>query len=141
MKGVVDITIVGAGIVGAATAYRLREKWPDAQMLVLEKEPAPATHQTGRNSGVIHSGIYYKPGSLKAELCRTGREMLYAFALAEDLPHERCGKIILAVEEEEVPRFSLGGKKIKFRASPGSTKRIFRIMSLMHGAKPPSMCP
>jgi L-2-hydroxyglutarate oxidase len=73
-------------------------------MLVLEKEPAPATHQTGRNSGVIHSGIYYKPGSLKAELCRTGREMLYAFAQAEDLPHERCGKIILAVEEEEVPR-------------------------------------
>ena len=104
MKGIVDITIVGAGIVGAATAYRLREKWPDAQMLLLEKEPAPATHQTGRNSGVIHSGIYYKPGSLKAELCRTGREMLYAFAQAEDLPHERCGKIILAVEEEEVPR-------------------------------------
>jgi L-2-hydroxyglutarate oxidase len=99
-----DVTIIGAGIVGAAVAYRLREKWPDAKIIVLEKEAAPAQHQTGRNSGVIHSGIYYKPGSLKAVLCRTGREMLYDFAQSEEIPHERCGKIILAVEEEELPR-------------------------------------
>ncbi len=104
MNTPVEVTIIGAGIIGAATAYRLREKWPDARILVLEKESAPAYHQTGRNSGVIHSGIYYKPGSLKAELCRSGREMLYAFAQAEEIPHERCGKIILAVEEGEVTR-------------------------------------
>ncbi len=100
----VEVTIIGAGIIGAATAYRLRERWPDARILVLEKEPSPAYHQTGRNSGVIHSGIYYRPGSLKAELCRTGREMLYDFAQAEGIAHERCGKIILAVEDEEIPR-------------------------------------
>jgi L-2-hydroxyglutarate oxidase LhgO len=104
MREGADVTIIGAGIVGAAVAYRLREKWPDAKIIVLEKEAAPAQHQTGRNSGVIHSGIYYKPGSLKAVLCRTGREMLYDFAQSEEIPHERCGKIILAVEEEELPR-------------------------------------
>jgi len=104
MNAGVEVTIIGAGIIGAATAYRLREKWSDARILILEKEATPASHQTGRNSGVIHSGIYYKPGSLKAELCRTGREMLYDFARAEGIPYERCGKIILAVEEEEIPR-------------------------------------
>ncbi len=99
-----DVAIVGAGIIGAAVAHRLRQVWPEARLLVLEKAPYPAAHQTGRNSGVIHSGIYYKPGSLKATLCTKGREALYAFARAEDLPHEQCGKLILATEEAELPR-------------------------------------
>lgn len=99
-----DITVIGAGIVGAAVAYRLRAVFPDARLLVVEKEAEAALHQTGRNSGVIHSGIYYKPGSLKARLCAEGREMLYEFAQQEGIPHERCGKLILAVEKEELPR-------------------------------------
>ncbi len=99
-----EVGIVGAGVVGASVAYALRKRWPEARIVVLEKEGEPAYHQSGRNSGVIHSGIYYKPGSLKATLCRVGREKLYAFAAAEGIPHERCGKIILAVEEAEVPR-------------------------------------
>lgn len=99
-----DVAIIGAGIVGAAVAYRLRQVLPSANLLVLEKEPVPAAHQTGRNSGVIHSGIYYRPGSLKAQLCAKGREMLYAFAQQEGIPHERCGKLIVATEKEELPR-------------------------------------
>lgn len=99
-----DVAIVGAGIVGAAVAYRLRQAWPEARIVVLEKESRPAAHQTGRNSGVIHSGLYYKPGSLKATLCAEGREALYAFAQEEGIPHERCGKIILATQPEERPR-------------------------------------
>lgn len=99
-----DIAIVGAGIVGTAVAYRLRQVLPSASLLVLDKEPVPAAHQTGRNSGVIHSGIYYRPGSLKAQLCAKGREMLYAFAQQEGIPHERCGKLIVATEKEELPR-------------------------------------
>lgn len=99
-----DIAVIGAGVVGAAVAYRLRESLPDVRLLVLEKESAPAFHQSGRNSGVIHSGIYYKPGSLKARLCAQGREQLYEFAQREGIPHERCGKIILATDASELPR-------------------------------------
>lgn len=99
-----EVGIVGAGVVGAAVAYALGKRWPEARILVLEKEAGPAYHQSGRNSGVIHSGIYYKPGSLKATLCRVGREKLYAFAAEEGISHERCGKLILAVEPSEVPR-------------------------------------
>ncbi|MCS6895722.1 MAG: L-2-hydroxyglutarate oxidase [Bacteroidia bacterium] len=99
-----DITVIGAGVVGAAVAHRLRKVLPDVRLLVLEKEPKPAFHQSGRNSGVIHSGIYYKPGSLKATLCAKGREMLYEFAANENIPHDRCGKLILATESDELPR-------------------------------------
>ncbi|MCS7298271.1 MAG: L-2-hydroxyglutarate oxidase [Bacteroidia bacterium] len=99
-----EIGVIGAGIVGAAVAYRLRTVLPEATLLVLEKESEPAAHQSGRNSGVIHSGIYYKPGSLKALLCSRGRELLYEFAAREGIPHERCGKLILAVELSELPR-------------------------------------
>lgn len=99
-----DVAVIGAGIVGAAVAYRLREAWPEARLLVIDKEPHPAAHQTGRNSGVIHSGIYYKPGSLKATLCAQGREELYAFAQAWAIPHECCGKLIVATTPEELPR-------------------------------------
>ncbi len=71
-------------------------------MIVVEKEPSPALHQTGRNSGVIHSGIYYAPGSLKAQLCTRGRELLLRFCADEGIPHEVCGKVIVAVDEEEL---------------------------------------
>ena len=99
-----DFAIVGGGIVGASTAYKLRLKYPDAKIALLEKEQNLALHQTGRNSGVIHSGIYYKPGSYKAKLCFDGRQQLVAFAKENDVPFDACGKIILATTEEEVSR-------------------------------------
>jgi len=99
-----DIAIVGGGIVGMATAYKLSLKHPDLQIVLLEKEPVLADHQTGNNSGVIHSGIYYIPGSSKAENCRNGRHQLVAFAQEHGIPHDICGKIILATTEEEVGR-------------------------------------
>ncbi len=97
-----DFTIIGAGIVGAATAYKLQLKYPDAKVLVLEKESHEAFHQTGRNSGVLHSGLYYKPGSFKAKNCVEGREALVEFAKAEGIQHEVCGKLVAAKNEAEV---------------------------------------
>lgn len=99
-----DIGIIGAGIVGAAIAYKLKTYYPDLELYVWEKESLPATHQTGRNSGVIHSGIYYKPGSLKATLCRQGREALIRFAQEHAIPYEICGKIIIATCPDELNR-------------------------------------
>ncbi len=98
-----DFIIVGAGIVGAATAYKLQLKYPKKSIALLEKETKIAMHQTGRNSGVIHSGIYYKPGSYKAENCRIGREQLVAFAKKYKIPYNICGKIIVATAKEELP--------------------------------------
>ncbi|MCB0483322.1 MAG: L-2-hydroxyglutarate oxidase, partial [Flavobacteriales bacterium] len=97
-----DFTIVGGGIVGLATAYKLQIAFPDALILVLEKENHFAPHQTGNNSGVIHSGIYYKPGSFKAKNCVEGRRELVAFANEHGIDHDICGKIIVAVEEREL---------------------------------------
>lgn len=96
-----DVAIVGAGIVGLATAYKLSDKYPDRSIVVLEKENEVALHQTGRNSGVIHSGIYYRPGSLKAKNCREGKRALVDFCRREGLRYEMCGKVIVAVSEEE----------------------------------------
>ncbi len=101
--GVYDCVIVGGGIVGLATAYRLTEAQPGVSVAVVEKEPAPARHQTGRNSGVLHSGIYYQPGSLKAVMCRTGRDSMVAFAQAHDIAHDVCGKLIVATDDSELP--------------------------------------
>jgi L-2-hydroxyglutarate oxidase len=98
------IAIIGGGIVGLATAYRLMERMPGATITVLEKENRVAAHQTGRNSGVIHSGLYYRPGSLKATCCREGKWELIRFCEAEGIPCELCGKVIVAVEEAERPR-------------------------------------
>jgi L-2-hydroxyglutarate oxidase len=94
--------IIGGGVVGSATAYKLSQKYPDAAIAVLEKETELASHQTGRNSGVIHSGIYYKPGSLKALNCLEGRRQLVDFAEKYKLEHEICGKLIMATKEEEL---------------------------------------
>lgn len=98
-----DLIVIGGGIVGLATAYTAAQRFPGLRILVLEKEQLPGTHQTGHNSGVIHSGIYYKPGSLKAQNCVRGRSMLLDFAREHDIPHEVCGKIIVATHEGELP--------------------------------------
>lgn len=97
-----EIIIAGAGIVGLATAFRLKEKNPNLRVTVLEKESGPARHQTGHNSGVIHSGIYYKPGSLKAINCIGGYHQLLDFAQKHEIPHEICGKIIVATRSSQV---------------------------------------
>lgn len=98
-----DVAIVGAGIVGLATAYHLTQTYPDLSLVVLEKEREIALHQTGRNSGVIHSGIYYRPGSLKARNCREGKKALVEFCEREGVAYDMCGKVIVAVEEDELP--------------------------------------
>jgi L-2-hydroxyglutarate oxidase len=97
-----DIIIVGGGIVGLATAYKLTIHHPDKKILVLEKEKKVAAHQTSHNSGVIHSGIYYKPGSYKARNCVAGRRELVQFARDHKIPHDICGKIIVATHESEL---------------------------------------
>jgi L-2-hydroxyglutarate oxidase len=96
-----DVAIIGGGIVGLATAYKLQIYSPKLKIVVLEKEKELAFHQTGRNSGVIHSGLYYKPGSFKAKNCVEGRKQLVAFALKNSVEHDVCGKIVLAVNEKE----------------------------------------
>ncbi len=99
-----DVAIIGGGIVGLATAYQLSEQYRGMSVAVLEKEDRLVAHQTGRNSGVIHSGIYYKPGSLKAINCREGRRRLVAFCEREGVAYDVCGKVIVAVDEDERPR-------------------------------------
>ena len=98
-----DVAIIGGGIVGLATAYHLTKRHPERRVLVLEKEAAIAQHQTGHNSGVLHSGIYYKPGSLRAVNCREGKRAMEAFCAAEGIDYEICGKVIVAVDEHELP--------------------------------------
>jgi L-2-hydroxyglutarate oxidase len=101
-----DIAIIGGGIVGLATAYRLTEQYPDRSVVVLEKEDEVAAHQTGHNSGVIHSGVFYEPGSLKAENCREGKRALVDFCEAHDVAYEMCGKVVVATHEREVPELN-----------------------------------
>ena len=98
-----DIAIIGGGIVGLATAYRLTDQYPDTSVVVLEKEDRVAAHQTSHNSGVIHSGVFYEPGSLKAQNCREGKRALIEFCEREDVDYEMCGKVVVATDESEVP--------------------------------------
>jgi (S)-2-hydroxyglutarate dehydrogenase len=98
-----DIAIIGGGIVGAATLYKLQLHYPHLRILLIEKEKRLADHQTGHNSGVIHSGIYYKPGSLKAVNCVNGRRELVQFAKDYGIAHDVCGKLIVATDEKELP--------------------------------------
>jgi len=117
-----DITIVGGGIVGLATALALTERYPQARVVILDKEAKIASHQTGHNSGVIHSGIYYKPGSLKARLCTEGARLMKAFCSEHGIHWELCGKLIVATDESELGRLTnihergqangLGGLKV-----------------------------
>jgi L-2-hydroxyglutarate oxidase len=100
-----DILIVGGGIVGVATALALVES-RRLRLGVVEAEPGLAAHQSGRNSGVIHSGLYYRPGSLKARLCSEGREAMFDFCRRHSIPHEQCGKLVVATRQDELPRLA-----------------------------------
>ena len=98
-----DIAIIGGGIVGAATFYKMQSKYPTLNIVLIEKMDILADHQTGHNSGVIHSGLYYKPGSLKAKNCIEGRHELVAFAKEHGIPHDICGKVVVATDPAELP--------------------------------------
>src|SRR3712207_803859 len=100
---VFDLVVIGGGIVGLSTARALLERHPGARLVVLEKEGRWASHQTGHNSGVIHSGIYYKPGSLKARFCREGARALVELCRERGIEYEICGKVIVATEPRELP--------------------------------------
>jgi L-2-hydroxyglutarate oxidase len=97
-----DVAIIGGGIVGLATAYQVTQQFPDWQVTVIEKEASVAQHQTGHNSGVLHSGIYYRPGSLKATNCRTGKAAMERFCQEHQIPYDICGKVIVAVDDSEL---------------------------------------
>ena len=99
-----DLIIIGGGILGLSAALEVAHQYPKIKLGVLEKEARLAAHQTGHNSGVIHSGIYYKPGSLKAKTCVTGGKLLTDFCDQYDIPYERCGKVVVATSEDELPR-------------------------------------
>lgn len=103
-KTTCDVVVVGAGIVGLASARELLRRRPGLRLAVVDKEPRVGAHQTGHNSGVIHSGIYYAPGSLKARLCVAGARELYAYCADNGIPTERCGKVIVATDESELGR-------------------------------------
>jgi (S)-2-hydroxyglutarate dehydrogenase len=117
-----DVAIVGAGLIGLATAYRLLESKPGLRVAVLDKEPELARHQSGRNSGVIHAGLYYTPGSLKARLCREGREELMAFADERGIAYRLCGKLVVALDESELPRLEELMRRGLSNGLPGLTE-------------------
>jgi (S)-2-hydroxyglutarate dehydrogenase len=99
-----NVVIIGGGIVGLAAAWRLGERFPGCRITLLEKEDAAGRHQTGHNSGVLHCGLYYKPGSVKARLAVSGIRQMVEFCQENDVPHEICGKLVVAADESEVPR-------------------------------------
>ncbi|WP_417385888.1 L-2-hydroxyglutarate oxidase [Gimesia sp.] len=99
----VDVAIIGGGIIGLAAGWQISRRFPQLSILILEKESQIAQHQTGHNSGVLHSGIYYKPGSLRAINCREGKRAMEEFCDAEEIPWDQCGKVIVAVDEQEFP--------------------------------------
>lgn len=117
-----DIAIIGGGIVGMATAMELSSTH-DLSLIVLEAEDRLAAHQTGNNSGVIHSGLYYKPGSLKAINCTIGREQMYEFCQTHHIYHERCGKVVVAVTKEEIPDL----EKVEERGKANGLKGVKRL--------------
>ncbi len=126
-----DAIIVGGGIVGLATAHRLLESRPGLRLLLLEKEPKLAAHQTGNNSGVLHAGLYYRPGSEKARLCIAGLRRMVAFCREQGIRHETCGKIVVATAADELPRLetllqqgAANGLQGLRRLSPGQIKEI-----------------
>ena len=104
VDGRYNVVLIGGGIVGLAVALEITRRFPALRLLLVEKEERVACHQSGHNSGVIHSGIYYKPGSLKARLCVAGAAEMIAFCRQHDIPHKVCGKVIVATSEEELPR-------------------------------------
>ena len=124
-----DVVIVGGGIVGLASAYQLVRRFPTLHVTILEKEAELGSHQTGHNSGVLHSGIYYKPGSLRATNCRTGKRAMEDFCEAEGVPYEICGKVIVAVSEAEFPQLEQiyqRGQENEVRCEMISAERLGR---------------
>jgi len=130
-----DVAVVGAGIVGLATARAIRRRRPDASIAVLEKEASIAFHQTGHNSGVVHSGVYYRPGSLKAELCLAGRKALIAYAAEHSIRCERIGKFIVAAGTQELPALDM----IESRARANGVPDVRRIDPAELGARAPGV--
>jgi L-2-hydroxyglutarate oxidase len=122
-KRIYDIAIIGGGIIGMATAMELSSLQRELSIAVIEAEGRLAAHQTGNNSGVIHSGLYYKPGSLKATNCTAGRELLYSFCQEHNIPHERCGKVVVAVNREEMTRL----ENLEERGKANGLKGIKRL--------------
>jgi len=114
-----DVAIIGAGIVGLATALRLLEQKPDLRVVLLEKEATVASHQTGHNSGVLHAGLYYQPGSLKARLCREGKVDLEAYCEAHDVPVEHTGKLVIALDDSELGRLEALKERALANEVPG----------------------
>ncbi|MBD2691801.1 L-2-hydroxyglutarate oxidase [Anabaena catenula] len=136
-----DFAIIGGGIVGLSTAMALGNRYHDARILVLEKESQWAFHQTGNNSGVIHSGIYYKPGSFKAKFCRDGSRSMVEFCQKHEIEHDICGKVIVATEEQEIPRLETlykrgleNGIPVQ-RISPEEVKEIEPHVSCVGGIR------
>lgn len=113
------VAIVGAGIVGLAIGRELARRRPDDRIVVLEKEDRVAAHQTGHNSGVVHAGIYYQPGSLKAVLCARGRSLLREYCAEQNLPYDECGKLVVAVDDDEIPRLEALQARAGDNAVPG----------------------
>ncbi len=139
-----EYVVVGGGIVGLSTAWTILEKKPSTRIAVVEKEERWAVHQTGRNSGVLHSGIYYKPGSLKSQLCREGNRRLQEFCNANGIRHETCGKVIVATTESELPlmgnlyqRGLANGLAVK-KLSAGAVTEIEPHVSCLAGIQVPS---
>jgi (S)-2-hydroxyglutarate dehydrogenase len=139
-----DYVVVGGGIVGLSVAWTILQKRPGSQITILEKEDTWAQHQTGRNSGVIHSGIYYKPGSLKAKLCREGNRRLVRFCQEHDIRHEVCGKVIVATTPSEIPlmenlyqRGAANGLSVR-KLSASQVKEIEPHVSCIAGIHVPS---
>jgi L-2-hydroxyglutarate oxidase len=120
-----DIAIVGAGIVGLATAMALVKRRPDLRLVLLEKESRVSAHQTGNNSGVIHAGLYYKPGSLKARMVVEGAKRMVEFCQEHDLPYELCGKVVVATNEDELPRL----EELYRRGTANGVQGLIRINS------------
>lgn len=106
MSTTYDVVMIGAGILGLATARELHSRHPQLRIAVLDKEAAPGRHQSGHNSGVLHAGVYYQPGSLKARLCVEGKGLMERFAEEHAIPYERCGKLIVAVRSDELGRLA-----------------------------------
>ena len=114
-----SFAVVGAGIIGAAVARELLARYPGSHVTVVEKEQAAAGHQTGHNSGVVHAGLYYEPGGLKAKLCRRGVELLQDLAQARSLPYEQCGKLVVALEADEEQRLKNIFERAQANGVPG----------------------
>jgi L-2-hydroxyglutarate oxidase len=139
-----DYAVIGGGIVGLSTAMQLAQGCPNARILVLEKEASPAKHQTGRNSGVIHSGIYYKPGSYKARFARAGSSSMVDFCREHDIPHEVCGKVIVATQQNELQRLDMlfqrgqqNGLPVK-KISPAEVNEIEPYVRCLAGIQVPT---